>query len=206
MLHWFFTLATFAFDHRIVAGALVLAGVGAAVRLYVPVIGKPLATGIWIAAAAIGAYGQGYANRAAEDRSAAIQAQLVEARREIAATNDIAASAKLRAVVAETERDRDNEKVRDYEAQLAKAGDCGLSPGDVDSLQHIGAVPAVAPRVARRLWPARARTQPDHARAIGRGAKAVLSEYRAALAEANRRLRNDAAFYDDVRREFGEQR
>ena len=36
-----------------------------------------------------------------------------------------------------------------------------------------------------------------------KGAKAMLAEYRAALAVANRRLVNDAAFYADVRARFG---
>jgi hypothetical protein len=39
--------------------------------------------------------------------------------------------------------------------------------------------------------------------AAGRGAKAALAAERADHIEANRRLENDASFYQDVRRNFG---
>jgi hypothetical protein len=198
---WLFSLVglggvyAFVADHVFTLAAIGLAVVGLYVRLAAPAIGKftpgkDLAAVLWIMAAALGAGGQGWAWRAEYDRSAAIQAQLVEANRELAATHLIASRAAQRADAAEVERDQDNRKVRDYEIKLAALGDCGLTPDDVGGLLAIGRPAPLPPKRARWLG-------------AGSRAKAALAEYRAGLVEANRRLIGWRDFYADVVREFG---
>lgn len=186
--------------HRYALPALGLAALGVAARIYVPAVGKPIATALWIAAAAGLAYDAGYALRARQDRSAALAAQLEELRRDAAANQAIAAAAQARAVAAEAARRSDDENADQLQDELAeKDADCALSDDERRQLQAIGAdqpQPAGAAADVRPAGRRPALVKPP-------GTKAALGRYRAALAEANRRLRADQAFYDDVRRRFG---
>ena len=188
---------TFIADHRMGLVALALVIAGGAARVYIPVVGRQVATVAWIAAAAAGAWDAGYSTRAASDRSAEIAAQATQLRADLASANAIADAASRRAETAESQHADDQNRVSDYEKKLVQMGDCALTDADRGRLRAIGGAPARPAASAGRLRQAGRPAGPV------KGAKAMLAEYRAALAVANRRLVNDAAFYADVRARFG---
>lgn len=191
---------TFVTDHALVIAGLLLALAGLWVRFGVPGLGPKLATALWILSAGLVCYGQGYATARSRDRTALLQEHvnqlLVEARN----TQQVAQAAAARAEAAEANREADHAKVEALTSDLAAARrDCAI-PDDLRERLRLIGEPVAHPQPAEpapRLRPAR-RPAVD----LKPGAIATLAAYRAALAEANRRLRNDRAFYDDVLRHF----
>ena len=200
MFSW---LTSFITDHLITGGALALACLGLWARLSPIPFSRQIAAGLWIAAAGVGSYGQGFAAAKSQDRSDLLAGQIAQLQHDIDAANEIAGEATARQNAATKRADDNDEKVLDYEKRiaLASSNDCVLSQPDLDSLRAIGAPTSEPPASTSRVWPASSAAKP-HARVIGKGAKSALAEYRAALSRANSRLLNDKAFYDDVRSRF----
>jgi len=161
----------------LIFAALALAAAIAAF-LYLPVVGRPLAAVLLAIAAALGAYDLGYAARGRLDESGALAAQLAEEKRQAAAAQTIAQAASAREAQANQAAVQLNERISDYERQLAARAaapapvlpancpaldrstcGCLLGPDDVRGLRNIGpaGAPAAAgaPRVLRspRLGP-----------------------------------------------------
>lgn len=145
-----------------IGAALALAGaIGAFV--YLPVVGRPLAAVLLAVSAGLGAYDLGYAARGRLDQSAALAAQLAEQQRQAEASRQIAQDAATREVEADKKTAELNERISDYERQLAArpappslsiaaaancpkldyaACGCALSDDDVRGLRSIGAAGA----------------------------------------------------------------
>lgn len=148
--------------------ALIIAGVLA--YIYIPVIGKFVAIAFFCGAAAYGSYELGYADRGKLDRSAQLEANnkqleanLAEAHRQAWSAKTIAEESSKREVEATKQASDANERVQEYEKELAnaagvpttepipeihKAGSCqqarviisacGLSSNDLKRLRGIG--------------------------------------------------------------------
>jgi hypothetical protein len=127
----------------VVAALACLAAAGAAV-VYVPVFGRYVAACLVALACGLAAYDFGYRARGALDNSGAIQAQLDEANRELAASKMITAAASAREQAATAAVTQQQGKIDDYEKQLASRGNsvgCALTSDDLKALNSIGAKP-----------------------------------------------------------------
>jgi len=120
--------------------------------VYVPVFGRWIASALVALGCAIGAYDLGYAARGKLDNSGAIQAQLDEANRQLAATRDIEAAAAAREESDTRAATQLQEKVDAYEAALKSSpnGDgCSLTDDDVRALGGLSDDGAGAPGPSR---------------------------------------------------------
>jgi hypothetical protein len=142
----------------VVAALACLAGAGFAFA-YIPVFGRYAAACLVAAAAGLASYDLGYHARGALDKSGAIQAQLDEASRQLAATHDIEAAAAAREQADDANAAKLQGEIDDYEkrvAALPAQGGCALIDDDVRSLSDIGraAEPPLPPRRPVDLRPA----------------------------------------------------
>jgi hypothetical protein len=111
-----------------------------------------------------GAYIKGRNDRAAIDRSAALQAQVERLQEDIKARDRLAAFGRELADKRLEEKANDDERIADLERRLAedKRPDCLLTPADVERLRSIGEDrPAGTPRGAGGAAPARRDATPS---------------------------------------------
>lgn len=127
--------------------ALGLVAGAAASYVYVPIVGRPLAFALALGAAATFSYDAGYNHRGDLDHSAALQAQIETLKNNAAILQQnaddaarIADDAAQKERAAEADARAIQEKVAEYEVELAKRPDaaCALSDDDVRGLRNIG--------------------------------------------------------------------
>lgn len=110
-----------------------------------------------------GAYIEGRNDRAAIDRSAALQAQVEQLQEDIKARDRLAAFSRDLADKRLEEKANDDERIADLERRVAedKRPACLLTPADVERLRAIGEDrPTVAPRGPGGAAPARRDASP----------------------------------------------
>jgi hypothetical protein len=123
------------------AAALACFAGAAAAFITIPVFGRWVAACLVALGCALLAYDLGYRARGELDNSSAIQAQLDEANRELAATRQVADATAAREKAANGFNAQQQDKINAYEATLkadSAAGGCALSDDDVRSLSDIG--------------------------------------------------------------------
>lgn len=179
------------------AGAAACIAGAVAALVYLPGrLGGALAACAGALAAGLVAYDLGYQARGALDQSAALHAEIAQQKTDIANLQATAMAAGERERESADARQSDNEKVKDYAADLARKNDDLAVAG-----AELGRLRGLIDRHARAATGTTAAVRA--ARRASVGCKVTLAEYIAALNEANRRLVNDAAFYRDVREKFG---
>lgn len=181
------------------AGVAACAAVAVAALVYLPGrLGGLLAAFCAALAAGLISYDLGYRARGALDQSAALRAEIAQQKEDIANLQETAMAASAREREAADARQSDNQKVRDYAEDVArKNDDLALAGADLQRLRSL--VQRLSTKSAGSSSAVRS------ARRAPAGCKVMVAEYIAALNEANRRLVNDRAFYDDVRVKFGAQ-
>ena len=147
-------------------------------------------------------FGCGYHLGAQRERDKVAVAQATETQRQHDAGARITTDANGREAKRETERVETDQRINDHSFVTQKGCDCRLSSTDVDWLRNFGR-PGQEPPAKRTIFVRSARPRPNADN--GKACTLSVAEHRAALFEANRRLRNDRLFWDDVVREFGEQ-
>jgi hypothetical protein len=126
-----------------------------AAYMYIPLVGPQIALVLIAVCAAVVSYDVGYNERAALDKSAALQsniaalrAQVVEDARQATAAAQIAQDAQSAEQTAEANAAAVQQKVDAYDSQLSTHPECALSATDVGGLLGIGgdeASPAKSP-------------------------------------------------------------
>lgn len=130
------------------AVALGLLAGAVAAFLYLPIVGRGVATALVIASAGVFAYDAGYRERASLDASATLREQLAEARAATAKANadalysaGIARDAEAAQALAEEDASANQKQVDDYANEIAKqaaVSGCRISRVDVARLRGIG--------------------------------------------------------------------
>lgn len=117
--------------------ALIVAAGFAYFRL--PLFGKEAAIGLVAAAVGLAAYSKGYGDRGDLDKSAALRAQIELLNKDLEISKAAATDAFNRATELDKQQSDANQKVQDYERELASRKDdtCGINDDDLRRLRGI---------------------------------------------------------------------